>query len=330
MKNTSPKVSIIVPVYNAGERFVRCMDTLVDQTLREIEIILVLDCPTDGTDKIAKKYAENDERIVILENSENLHIGETRNRGLEIARGEYIGFSDHDDYRELTMYQAIYDVAEKEKCEILLGNMKLVGDKYRENSYPNLPENELKDTALINLLEGGDDKTFSPYAVNLQPNLYRRDFLEKHKIRFVDTIIITPEDLIFQVKCLFLAEKVSLYKPHLYYHTVHTNNEGDSAHYVNYLQTSKGKVEIYDFLVKQNGYEKYQKAFLKGVKKLFADTFLSEIIITKNFKKSIKAYRFLRSLPFTKAAFRKSRYSLERFRIFGKINRRIVFFLMQF
>ena len=94
----TPKVSIIVPIYNAGKFLEKCLDTLVNQTLKDIEIILVLDCPTDGSDRIAREYAEKDPRIRLIVNEQNLNIGLSRNEGLKIARGEYIGFSDHDDY----------------------------------------------------------------------------------------------------------------------------------------------------------------------------------------------------------------------------------------
>ena len=101
----TPKVSIIVPIYNAGKFLEKCLDTLVNQTLKDIEIILVLDCPTDGSDRIAREYAEKDPRIRLIINEQNLNIGLSRNEGLKIARGEYIGFSDHDDWRELDMYK---------------------------------------------------------------------------------------------------------------------------------------------------------------------------------------------------------------------------------
>jgi len=94
----TPKVSIIVPIYNAGKFLEKCLDTLVNQTLKDIEIILVLDCPTDGSDRIAREYAEKDPRIRLIVNEQNLNIGLSRNEGLKIARGEYIGFSDHDDW----------------------------------------------------------------------------------------------------------------------------------------------------------------------------------------------------------------------------------------
>ena len=89
----TPKVSIIVPIYNAGKFLEKCLDTLVNQTLKDIEIILVLDCPTDGSDRIAREYAEKDPRIRLIVNEQNLNIGLSRNEGLKIARGEYIGFS---------------------------------------------------------------------------------------------------------------------------------------------------------------------------------------------------------------------------------------------
>ena len=76
-----PKVSIVVPVYNAGEYIKPCLDTLTKQTLHDIEIICVLDCPTDGTDKVVDAYAQQDDRIKVLKNEHNMNIGESRNRG---------------------------------------------------------------------------------------------------------------------------------------------------------------------------------------------------------------------------------------------------------
>lgn len=83
----SPKVSIIVPIYNAGKFLEKCLDTLIYQTLKDIEIILVLDCPTDGSDRIAREYAEKDPRIKLIFNKHNLNTGLSRNEGLKIAQG---------------------------------------------------------------------------------------------------------------------------------------------------------------------------------------------------------------------------------------------------
>ena len=86
-----PKVSIIIPVYNAGKYLVRCLDSLVNQTMTDIEIILILDKPTDGSDLVAEEYSHKDKRIKIIANEKNLHIGCSRNVGLKAAQGEYVG-----------------------------------------------------------------------------------------------------------------------------------------------------------------------------------------------------------------------------------------------
>lgn len=100
-----PKISVIVPVYNAGIYLEECLKSILQQTFQDIEVILILDCPTDGSDKVCQSFAEKDSRIKIIYNKHNLHIGLSRDRGLDIAQGEYIAFSDDDDTRELDMYE---------------------------------------------------------------------------------------------------------------------------------------------------------------------------------------------------------------------------------
>jgi len=173
MTSTTPKVSVIVPVHNAGERITACLDTLVNQTLQEIEIILVLDCPTDGSDIVARKYAKNDERIIIVENKTNLHIGNSRNCGLAIARGEYVGFSDHDDYRELTMYEELYTYAQHSNSDVVLGISVSVGKQNEKVEFPStFPNNDLREYVLLDLIRGGDDFTFTPKIESFKSTVF--------------------------------------------------------------------------------------------------------------------------------------------------------------
>ena len=106
-----PKVSIIVPVYNSGKYLKTCLDSLVNQTLKDIEIIAVDDCSTDNSLLILMDYAKKYHNIKVYHNRENLGQGASRNRGLDIARGEYIGFVDSDDYIRYTMYEDMYKAA---------------------------------------------------------------------------------------------------------------------------------------------------------------------------------------------------------------------------
>lgn len=329
-KNTIPKVSIIVPIHNAGVRLTACLDTLINQTLNEIEIILVLDCPTDNSDIIAKKYAANDNRIVILENSTNQHIGISRNNGLNIAKGEYIGFSDHDDYRELTMYEELYQIGKSTNSDIVLGISTSVGDQnYEEKFAINTSNTNLREFALTDLIRGGDDISLTPKATNIHPNLYKKELLTKNNIKFVDTLICIPEDRIFQIMCLYFAESVILYPKPLYYHVIHSDCTAHSAVYTSLKSIAQGKQLVYEFLNKNQIYEFYEPYFLIATKKEFSNSAIDEFIQKKSFIQFFKTLAYLKSFPFCKNAFRKANYSLAKYRFGGKVFRKIVSILIR-
>lgn len=310
MKNIIPKVSIIVPIHNAGEHLTTCLDTLIHQTLTDIEIILVLDCPTDGSDLIAKQYAEKDKRIVILENDLNLHIGNSRNRGIAIAKGEYIGFSDHDDYRELSMYDELYARAIINNSDIVLS--------YQFDSYDNNNlflehditfNNKIKKVILSDLIGFGSINRSGALFVNITNNIYRNTFIKANAIRFVDTLQITPEDVLFQIECIHKAQEISLVEKTFYYHIYHNSNEGSSYSYISYQKRSAGLAQIYSFLKKEDIFELYKDSFYTGVTKQFILSLSGTIYPEKSICKFIKAVKHLRSYPFCKIAF--SKYSLQ-------------------
>ena len=114
-----PKVSIIVPFYNVEKYIEKCLQTLVDQTLEDIEIILVNDGSKDKTIDIVKKYQEMyPTKIVYLEKA-NGGLSDARNYAIPYAKGEYIAFLDSDDYVETTMYQEMYEIAKKENSDMV-------------------------------------------------------------------------------------------------------------------------------------------------------------------------------------------------------------------
>lgn len=307
MMNTTPKISIIVPIYNAGLRLKKCLDTLVNQTFSDIEIILVLDCPTDGSDKLAKEYAKQDERIVIVENKKNLHIGESRNRGLSVAKGEYIGFSDHDDYRELTMYEELYMRAKAHNADIVLSylenkkNIDLRFDEFGEEIFS-------KDFLLKDLIGFGFNNHLGALFVRVNNNIYKKSLLINHQIKFVDTKKITPEDVIFQIKSIYHSQCISFVKKQLYYHVKHSFNEGSKYSYVGYEKRSAGIAEIFDFLNRENIYETHKSDFLKGVTKQFINSLAGTLYPIRNITHFPKAVSHLRTYPFCREAFKN--YSL--------------------
>jgi glycosyltransferase involved in cell wall biosynthesis len=328
MKNTNPKVSIIVPVHNAGQRFQRCLDTLINQTLKEIEIILILDVPTDGSDFIAKESAQQDERIVIIENQSNLHIGLSRNAGIEIAKGKYIGFSDHDDFHELTMYEELYNHAQLNNSDLVLGVSTTVGEQNETAHFPDLNGTYLRKFAFIDLLNGGSDLTLNPLATNIHPNLYKTEIIQKNNIKFVDSRICTPEDRIFQIMYLYYSQSVSTYSKPLYFHDIHITSAGHQSEYLSYQTRANGKLAIYEFLVSKNIYQQYEFYFLNSVKKEFSNYLLNTLLNTKSLKDFSLAMSYLKKLPFTKKAFKTSHYSTKRYRLGGRISRLLISLIM--
>ena len=328
MRNTSPKVSIIVPVHNAGVRFHRCLDTLINQTLTEVEIILILDVPTDGSDIIAKQYAQQDERIVIIENQSNQHIGFSRNRGIEIAKGKYIGFSDHDDFHELTMYEELYNQAQLNDSDLVLGVSSTVGEQNETADFPDLNGEHLRKFIFIDLLNGGNDSTLNPLATNIHPNLYKTEIIQQNNIRFVDSRLCTPEDRIFQIKYLYYSQSISSYSKPLYFHDIHNTSAGHQSEYLSYQTRANGKLAVYEFLISKNIYQQYEYYFLNSVKKEFSNYLLTTLLTTQSIKSFSLAMSYLKKLPFTKKAFCTSHYSTKRYRLGGRISRLLISLIM--
>lgn len=123
------KVSIIVPVYNASEYLDTCLKTLVNQTIDDMEIIAIDDASSDNSLMILKNYANRYSNLRVYHNEENLGQSVTRNKGIDLASGEYIGFLDADDYVSLSMYKTMYEAALKNNLpDIITSSLKFVTD----------------------------------------------------------------------------------------------------------------------------------------------------------------------------------------------------------
>ena len=136
----TPKVSVIVPVYNVEPYLKECLNSIIKQTLKEIEIICVDDGSTDNSLEIMKEYAKKDKRFTII-TQKNLYAGVARNAGLSVAKGEYLSFLDSDDFFELTMLEKMYKKAIKEKADICVCNFDtFIDGKHVFNIYNDINE----------------------------------------------------------------------------------------------------------------------------------------------------------------------------------------------
>ena len=111
------KVSVIVPVYNVAGYLEKCLETLVNQTLQEIEIIIVNDGSTDSSVDIIRKFAENYPKKIIALDKKNGGLSDARNYGMSYAKGKYIGYIDSDDFIDLDMMELLYNKAEEEQAD---------------------------------------------------------------------------------------------------------------------------------------------------------------------------------------------------------------------
>ena len=135
------KVSIIVPVYNPGKFIYQCIDSLLNQTLKECEFIFVNDGSTDNSLSILKSYQEKDTRIKIIDQT-NSGSSIAKNNGIKVATGEYIGFSDSDDYFEIDALETLYNYSKNNNLEIITSNYfnsSSVGSEFRQRQSDYLP-----------------------------------------------------------------------------------------------------------------------------------------------------------------------------------------------
>ena len=199
-----PKVSVIVPFYNVEGYIEKCLDTLVNQTLEDIEIILVNDGSKDNSILIAKKFLENYPKKIVYLEKENGGLSDARNFGIPYAKGEYIAFLDSDDYVEKNMYEEMYALAKKENSDMVQCNFyweyidknkKKIGDMQK---YSNKKE----------LITKG--------RVEAWNKLIKREILENEEIRFPKGL--RYEDVEFTYKLAPYLEKVSFIdKPFIHY-----------------------------------------------------------------------------------------------------------------
>lgn len=212
MKSIKPVVSVLVPVYNVSKYLRQCLDSLVNQTLKDIEIVCVNDGSTDSSAAILEEYAAADERIVIV-NKPNGGLPSARNAGLDVARGKYIGFVDGDDFADPDMYRKMYNAARADGADIVVCGGHPFPEEEKAPAW-------LKDTLSprdISYRSGGIDTLFTERGAKpfLWRDLVRRELVEKNNFR-LDEDIVVGEDQAFQFKIFSAAKRVTFISDKLY------------------------------------------------------------------------------------------------------------------
>lgn len=134
------KVSVIVPIYNTEKFLRKCIESIVNQTLQEIEIILINDGSTDNSHNICLEYAEKYPEKIRYINNKNIGCSATRNLGIELAKGEYIAFVDSDDYIEKGMYKEMYEVTRNKNLDVVVSGI-IYEDSFNKIQGISIPQN---------------------------------------------------------------------------------------------------------------------------------------------------------------------------------------------
>ena len=207
MENKSPKVSIIVPVYNVEKYLHRCMDSLINQSFEDIEIIAINDGSTDGSLDILKEYKEKDSRVIIVD-KENGGLSSARNEGIKIALGEFITFVDSDDWLDLNTLSDMYENSMKYNCDVVMCSYSR---EYSNKSKPKIFDldkliiyDESKCRGLHRRIVGPineelNNPEHNDSLVTAWGKLYKSSIIKNNDIKFVDTSIIGTEDCLFNV-----------------------------------------------------------------------------------------------------------------------------------
>ena len=239
-----PKVSIIVPFYNVEGYIEKCLDTLVNQTLKDIEIILVNDGSKDNSEFIVKKYLDKYKDKIIYLEKENGGLSDARNFGIPHATGEYIAFLDSDDYVEKDMYEKMYNIAKKENSDMVQCNF------YWE--HPDLNKKKIADMPKYS----GKKEMFEKTRVEAWNKLIKRDILEESKVEFPKGL--RYEDVEFTYKLVPYINKVSFIEEPLVHYIQRGNSISNSQN-----ERTKEIFDILDNVIKyykeKNLYEEYKE-----------------------------------------------------------------------
>jgi len=207
------KVSIIVPVFNVQNYLRQCLNSLVGQTLRDIEIICVDDGSTDTSGQILDEYAHRDERIRVI-HKKNTGYGNSMNIGFMEANGEYIGIVESDDYADADMFEVLYQIAHENQLDVVKSSFF--------NYYSGPREKNEKVEIVSRILA---DKTICPSTFfeskmemvefyNIKPTIwsaiYRNEFIKENEIKFLETPGASYQDAGFSFKVMALAKRVQL------------------------------------------------------------------------------------------------------------------------
>lgn len=226
-----PKVSVVIPVCNVEKYLRECIDSALNQTLKDIEIICVDDGSTDGSPAILDEYAARDPRVKVI-HKPNAGYGQTMNVGMKTATGEFIAILESDDYIRPDMYEVLYRVAQKHQLDFVKSDHEVFVGEPEERTFTYMPIG--RDKSQYNrVINPHDDLDVFNARMQTWSGLYRKSFLEQNNIRHNETPGASYQDNGFWFLTFLYAKRIMLVNRAFY--CLRRDNPNSSVH-------NKGKV----------------------------------------------------------------------------------------
>lgn len=254
-------ISVIIPVYNTEQYLKKCLDSILNQTYTNLEVICINDGSTDKSLKILNNYVKTDKRIKII-NQNNLGASYSRNVGIKNAKGEWISFIDSDDYVDLKLYENLINAYNKDNSfSIYCFNGVIISPQDSPN------DENLRRFFYMNNWKNNDNNLYqfsdclNPFYGNLGiwNKIYKTDFLRKYNIFFKNSIF---EDQLFAIESMIKADYIYLDNQNFYYYVQHS---GSTMHTLkeNGFDIFNIMADIKGVLIDYNLYQLYQYSFLQ-------------------------------------------------------------------
>lgn len=266
------KVSVIIPIYNVEKYLRRCLNSIVNQTLSDIEIICINDGSTDNSLEILQEYAQKDERIVII-NQQNEGVSRARNYGINIAKGEYIGFLDSDDYIDYNFYEKLYEAAKRTNAEIACAS--IYWNRYKDYML------KIKKEKLCKKPSSKYIAAALPACCYVWNKIYKTSKIKEHNCYFEPDIYY--EDMPWTFRTVYLLNKMITVPNICYYYEYNpvsivnkstVKRRNDYIQSVNYIQNFVYEHNIKTAIKYWGGKQlKYHYIYLFGQKVLRIDEY---------------------------------------------------------
>lgn len=261
-----PKVSIIIPVYNVEKYIKECLDSVVNQTLTDIEIVCINDCSPDNSLSIIKEYINNDFRIKLINLEQNQGQGIAKNIGIDSAQGEYIMFLDPDDWLEPDACEIAYKQISSNNNDVTYFNLKFYNETNCEYTFDYL--------RLKPFLSKLGKNSFSFEEINIPYmgfgeavyKIYKKDFLNRNNIRFSENRF--GEDIPFYIKTIISTNNVSVIDKPLYVYRL--REQSAITNPLNYIELLSSRKKAYEIAISSKDESKINMYLIAHISQIMA------------------------------------------------------------